>query len=174
MKRPNIAYLRGILTYQSHKGVFVWRTNALKRVRKGDTAGTKSLDKKGKKRIVIGINGQRYLAHRLAFVFMTGKWPSVKLDVDHKDGDGWNNKWKNLRMATRSQNICNKHRRRSDNTSGITGVGWDSKYNKWWARITVNGRIIHLGRFRKEDFKTAVEVRRAAEVRYFGAYAPSK
>ena len=66
------------------------------------------------------------------------------LDVDHRDGDGLNNRRNNLRKATTSQNICNQ-RIRSDNTSGLKGVS--PRYGKWQARITAHGKTRSLGWF---------------------------
>lgn len=79
----------------------------------------------------IGVDYQRYLAHRLAFLYMTGKWPDG--DVDHIDGDPSNNCWSNLRSVTRSQNNLNRHRLDARNKSGHTGVRWHEKMKKWQA-----------------------------------------
>lgn len=68
------------------------------------------------------------------------------LEVDHRDGDGLNNRRKNLRVATRTQNIRNQ-RLRSDNTSGIKGVHWFKASRKWRACICLNGKNRHLGSF---------------------------
>lgn len=65
-------------------------------------------------------------------------------DVDHRDGDGLNNRRSNLRKATTSQNLRNQ-RIRSDNTSGLKCVSLS--HGKWRARITVNGKTKTIGRF---------------------------
>ena len=80
--------------------------------------------------------------HRLAFLLMTGKWPS-KL-VDHIDGIKLNNKWCNLRLASMAQNKANEGLRVS-NTSGLKGVSWHKKAEKWRAYVGSHGR--HLGLF---------------------------
>lgn len=103
---------------------------------------------------------------------MTGKWPPRKLDVDHEDGDGFNNKWTNLRLASRGQNNHNRHVLASNNKSGKTGVSWSKQNKMWLARVTVDGVIIHLGHYPKDKLKDAVKARRAGELKYFGRYAP--
>lgn len=96
--------------------------------------------------------------------------PNVKYDVDHKHGreSRNDNRKNNLRIATRSQNVVNVGLK-ANNTSGRTGVGWNKKLNKWTARITVNGKRIHLGVF--ERFEDAVTVRKQAEEKYFGEWS---
>lgn len=166
--------LRGVLKYMPRKGVFIWlvhRQSYGGKVKPGAVAGTYSEDSKGAKRVNIKVDGKYYKAHRLAFLFMTGKWPPRKLDVDHADGDGFNNKWTNLRPATRGQNNHNNHRIRSDNKSGKAGVSWSIIGNGWTARVTVDKRILHLGYF-KNDLAAAIKARRAGELKYFGKYAP--
>ena len=168
-----LAHLRGMLKYMPRKGVFIWLIHKQSyggRVHPGAVAGTHSKDSKGAKRVNIKADGKYYKAHRLAFLFMTGKWPPRKKDVDHKDGDGFNNKWSNLRPATRGQNNHNRHCIAVNNKSGKTGVSWSKQNKKWLARVTVEGEITHLGHYSK--LKEAVAARRAGELKYFGKYAP--
>ena len=67
-----------------------------------------------------------------------------KMDIDHRDGDGLNNKKNNLRLATHAQNIMNQ-RLNKVNTSGYKGVSWHR--NKWRAQIKKDGKRHHLGLF---------------------------
>ena len=60
-------------------------------------------------------------------------------------------------------------RLKSNNTSGVTGVNWDKRYNKWEARIKKDYKQIHLGYF--NDFEDAVKARKDAEKKYFGEFA---
>lgn len=66
--------------------------------------------------------------------------------VDHADGDGLNNRLSNLRAASRSQNAMNSGAHR-DNASGLKGVSWIRKSQKWTAWICANGRRVYLGVF---------------------------
>jgi len=98
---------------------------------------------------------QRLWLHRVLMSAPPG------LEVDHRDGDGLNNRRRgeqgNLRIATHSQNQRNT-RIRNDNTSGSKGVSWDSARSKWRAYLKVEGREHHLGRFdRKEDAEACVQ-----------------
>jgi HNH endonuclease len=105
--------------------------------------------------------------YHIVWVFATnGVWSKDKLD--HKDGNTKNNKKSNLREATTSQNGMNK-RFLSTNTSGVTGVCWDSYYSKWTAYVKINGKNKNLGRF--TDFDKACQVRWDAEDEYFGEVA---
>lgn len=116
--------------------------------------------------LMINVDGKPYRAHRLAWLYMTGEWPTN--DVDHKDRDRANNRWANLRAATRSQNIHNMGMRER-NTSGVKGASYDSSRGLWMSRIVVNGRLIHLGRFAtKEEAGLAYE---AAAAKHFGEFA---
>jgi hypothetical protein len=61
---------------------------------------------------------------------------------------------------------------RSNNTSGVTGVGWHKQTLKWRVRIVVNGVELFLGTY--VDFEDAVKARLQAEKKYFGDFAPQK
>lgn len=64
--------------------------------------------------------------------------------VDHKNGNGLDNRIKNLRLCTHAQNMANR-RMHKNNTSGYRGVSWDKKRKKWKACINKNGKTVHLG-----------------------------
>lgn len=88
------------------------------------------------------------------------------IEIDHKDGNGLNNTKDNLRTCTKSQNCANRGLR-SDNLSGFKGVSW--AYGKWRTRITVEQKIIHIGRY--SDIIEAAEAYNIAAVKYFGEFA---
>lgn len=94
--------------------------------------------------IRISVQGRRYLAHRLAWLYMTGEWP--KEFIDHDDRIRDNNKWDNLFEATNQENQRNQSLRR-DNTSGVTGVVFHKDRGKWSARIRITGKYLTLGYF---------------------------
>lgn len=91
--------------------------------------------------------------------------------VDHEDGDGLNNRRRNLRFSTFSQNNHNRGPYKR-NTSGFKGVSWSSSKKRWEAHIQVAGKHLHLGRFRnKLDAAKAYEV---AAKKYLGEFARTK
>jgi hypothetical protein len=89
------------------------------------------------------------------------------IEADHKDGNTLNNRMYNLRPASSQQNKMNR-KKRKNNTSGTTGVYWESKSNKWCACIYYNKKKIRLGYF--NDINEAVKIRKEAEIKYFGEY----
>jgi len=89
------------------------------------------------------------------------------MQVDHVYHNRWDNRKEFLRIVTNSQNQMNASLM-PNNTSGITGVSWNIKREKWVAYIMVNERQVQLGYF--DDFNKAVEVRKDAELKYFGEY----
>ncbi len=88
-------------------------------------------------------------------------------EVDHKNHNKLDNRKENIRNCTRCQNSMNIGIR-SNNTSGVTGVSWQKRDERWCARITANKKDINLGYF--INFEDAVEARKEAEVKYFGEY----
>jgi len=90
------------------------------------------------------------------------------MDIDHRDRNGLNNTRENLRLATRSQNVFSSGAR-SNNTSGIKGVCWNKKRQKWFATIRVNRKARWLGEFDTKE--AAAKARREAEIEAFGEFA---
>ena len=116
---------------------------------------------KDKGYIKVWIDGVRYQAHRVVWFWMTGEWP--KSEIDHENHIKDDNRWKNLKPATRRENSKN-HKLRIDNTSGICGVYWHKQSGKWAAYIKVNGERKYLGTF--DDIEDAVAARKKAEIKY--------
>lgn len=149
--------LKLLLYYNRSSGQFVW-IGKKKGVKIGSLAGSLN---GGMNHIKIRIAGKNYYAHRLAWLYETGKWPSD--NIDHIDGNPLNNSFDNLREANQSEN-CKNSRLRSDNSSGVVGVCWYEPYNRWTAQIHSKGKNKRLGYF--ESFEDAVAARKAAEVKY--------
>lgn len=99
--------------------------------------------------------GKLEYAHRIAFHLMTGEWPTN--EVDHVNGDGHDNRWSNLRMVKRHENMRHHYSKR------FTGVSWNTEKRKWVAMIKADGVNRYLGRF--DDWFEAVCARKSAEVR---------
>lgn len=155
-------HLKEALHYNPDTGVFTWLISTSDRIKPGYIAGCVATNKVNKKQyLVIGLYGGQYLAHRLAFLFMTGSFPVD--GVDHIDGQGLNNQWDNLRPANNVENSRNT-RLPANNTSGHIGICWDKSRNKWLSRIKVNQVTINLGRF--TDYFEAVCARKSAENKY--------
>lgn len=130
------ARLREVLRYEPHTGKFFWIKRTSNRIRLGAEAGNPTACG----HIEIGIDGQSYLAHRLAWLYMMEVWPSAQ--IDHEDTVGTNNKWDNLREATHGQNVQNTGPRKN-NKCGFKGVSYVAKLSKWQARIMAD-RVLHL------------------------------
>lgn len=91
--------------------------------------------------------------------------------VDHKDRNTLNNRKNNLRIADKSKNNMNKCVL-PNNTSGVTGVSYHKRLNKWEARIGYKNKSIYLGIYKnKED---AIKARQEAEIKYFGEFRRAK
>jgi len=89
--------------------------------------------------------------------------------VDHKDGNGLNNRKANLRLCTNSQNQANRNGTQRNNTSGFNGVTWSKHDKKWRAKIMLNKKRVHLG-----GYYTAAEAANAydkAAIKLFGEFA---
>lgn len=155
-KEDLLKKLKEIFTYDQISGNFTH--NFSRGLRKaGDVVGT--INKGGY--LQFQISGKIYLAHRLAWLYMTGDWPEGM--IDHKDLDRKNNSWSNLRDVPRKVNARNGAIRKN-NSSGFRGVSWNKQENKWYAYISVDGKLKSLGRFlHKED---AILARMTAEKKY--------
>jgi hypothetical protein len=136
--------LKEILSYDPETGVFRWKTTQGPRAIAGSKAGWKD----GKGYICIKIDGVSYRSHRLAWLYMNGEWPEK--DIDHKNLDPGDNRWCNLREATRSENGYNQNKHKT-NTSGYKGVYYHKVKRKWVAIITVNGKRIHLNQWNTKE-----------------------
>lgn len=88
--------------------------------------------------------------------------------VDHINGCRYDNRRCNLRFANRAQNSMNSIKR-SDNSSGCTGVSWDKSRGKWIVLIASYGKRKNLGRF--DSFDDAVNARLQAEKETFGEFS---
>lgn len=91
-----------------------------------------------------------------------GKKPSKRHSIDRIFTDG-NYEPSNCRWSTHSEQTINQ-RLRKTNTSGHKGITWETRRNKWLAKITLNRKSIHLGNF--EKIEDAIEARNKAEIKY--------
>lgn len=135
--------LKELLNYDPESGVFSWKLTPTNSVKVGASAGSLS---HGYIRIMV--DGKHYHAHRLAFLWMEGYFPEN--DVDHINRIKDDNRWCNLREVSRSCNIRNTGNP-STNTSGVKGVSWNKRDNKWQTMISVKGKQHNLGYFESLD-----------------------
>lgn len=148
--------LKQILHYNPETGVFTWLVSRGKAAQ-GCVAGHNCF-KNTKEYTVIGVNSRIERAHRLAFLYMEGRWPNEI--IDHINGDGTDNRWCNLREVTQKTN-CRNMRLHNHNTSGVSGVSWRKQRNAWRAYITLDNKQYTLGHY--PDFFDAVCARKSAE-----------
>ncbi|WP_241575047.1 HNH endonuclease [Rosenbergiella nectarea] len=154
--------LQRLLNYDPETGLFYWKVRMSNRVKAGDLAGVIN----GSGYRIIAIKGKIHYAHRLAFLWMTGRLPGKF--VDHVDGDRSNNIWVNLREASALQNAHNQKLNKS-NTSGIKGVHYDKATNKWLATLKVNGKPTYLGVF--SEISQAEAVIKQARQNFHGDFS---
>lgn len=133
--------LQELLHYDPDIGVFTWRVNASSTGRAGTTAGCR---KSSNGYIVIRVDGKLYLAHRLAFLYMEGRFPPSL--IDHRDTVKSNNRWTNLRCATQSENQQNRIYAQANNRrSGLLGVYWSEQRGAWGAKVVIEKKQHHAG-----------------------------
>ena len=120
-------------------------------------------ERKGYARSSIG--KKKIYAHRI--VMDVGDY-EINKQIDHINGDTLDNRKQNLRVVTSRQNGLNSSIRK-DNTSGVTGVCWDKRRQKWLVRIHENGKEINLGYY--SEFDDAVKARKIGEEKYYGEYS---
>lgn len=112
--------------------------------------------------LIISIENKRYKAHRLAMIYM-GFDLTKNCEVDHIDGNRSNNKFSNLRIVNRQENMKNKSIGKN-NTTGVLGV---SVYgDKYRVRISLNGKRISLGLYNTIEEALSVRLKYEKEFGY--------
>jgi hypothetical protein len=132
------------LDYDSETGVFTWLVRPSNRVAVGNEAGV--VAQIGYR--YISIDGHKCLAHRLAWFYVHGRWPTKYMD--HINCNRLDNRLVNLREADYIQNGANR-RAHKNNTSGIKGVSWDASKKRWVAQLSVNRQYHFLGRYKSKE-----------------------
>ncbi len=144
--------LKELLEYDPNTGLWRWIILTNNRCKKGRFLGSLKTNPDGYQLYELTVDRTVYIASRLAWFYMTGNWPTNK--IDHKDRDSLNNKWKNLREATNNQNTMNQTPR--VNVTGYKGVHKNGK--KYYANIRIDGIMAYLGKY-----DTAIEASYAYE-----------
>lgn len=134
------ARLREVLAYDALTGIFTWR------YRKGYVpAGSDAGTRKETGYIDISIDRRLYKAHRLAWMYVYGQWPTQM--IDHINGVRDDNRIANLRDVTCSVNCQNRRSPRRNSKSPYLGITWEKAKSKWAAQIRSEGKVILLGYF---------------------------
>ena len=133
--------LKEIVSFDQDTGIFTRKLKA-----KGAVVGSVVGYQKSNGYIAISIGLKKYYAHRLAWLYVYGKLP--KNDIDHIDGNRKNNKIKNLRDVSRTENLQNLKKAKTHNKStGLLGAYFHKQIGKFTSRIKVNKKNIYLGLF---------------------------
>lgn len=141
--------LKKYLSYNKNTGVFRWVRSPNWSIMVGETAGYKT--KRGYIHIIL--NKKSYKAHRLAWLYVHGTFPVGA--IDHINNIKSDNKFRNLRSASRQENGFNKGKQ-ANNKSGFKGVCWHKPSKKWVAQATLNGKVKYLGAFKNPKKASAV------------------
>lgn len=153
--------LKSILHYCQETGIFTYAKKVSKKINLGQKAGTVQKTKAGKPYVHIIINGYRYRAHHLVWIYMYGHLPSMI--IDHIDGDGTNNRLSNLHDKSEQENHKNKRLFRTNKT-GLPGVFWRKERSIFCAQIKVN--YVNYNLLNTKDFFEACCARKSAEHRF--------
>lgn len=153
------AELKAYFNYDPETGVFTRRVSVGK-WKAGSVAGCVDITRGY---VQIRWKGRLWYGHRLAWLYMHGELP---VGVDHKNGNKSLNSASELRAATQAENLQNialpYH-----NTTGLLGVSVDSARGKFAARIGVNKKSKHLGRFDTAEAAHAAYVKAKRELHHF-------
>ena len=183
-KRVTPEDLRDVIEYNPETGGLSWKPRPLKyfsdnggrytaernkKIFDTSFAGTQALNCLNPNGYLRGnLFGRLMLAHRAAFMIMTGQALLKHEQVDHINGVRSDNRWVNLRLASNRQNQQNS-RSAKNSSSQYVGVSWDRKSNKWHAYISPDKKLIHLGYYEQE--LDAAIARDEAALEMFGEYA---
>jgi hypothetical protein len=146
--------LKSVLRYDPETGNFFWLKRVACCIHVGDVAG--STDGRGYQEIMFG--GRSYQSHNLAWLYMTGVWPKL---IDHKNRIRNDNRWDNLREASRSVNAQNKSIL-SKNNSGLLGVNRNRK--RFGAQIMIDGKNKYIGTFDTPELAHAAYLKAKREL----------
>jgi hypothetical protein len=150
--QPTQDRLKELYRYEPDTGNFYHRTIRSAVCRPDGLAGTSHGG-----RIALRVDGRLYLAHRLAWLYMTGDMPRGV--VDHINGVGLDNRWSNLRDVSQQINTQNTHKRFGHQKhSNLPGAHWCGQRRVWKSSLHVDGRSVHLGTFGSAEEASAAYV----------------
>ena len=145
-------------TYKVIEGFETYSVSDLGNVKNNKTGRIKNVNANENGYIQVSVSKNKKKYKQMVHVFVASAFIENlenKSFVDHIDNCKTNNNITNLRWATSVQN-CQNRGIRNDNSSGVVGVSWEKKVNKWRSRITIDGIHVHLGLYTNiEDAKQA-------------------
>jgi hypothetical protein len=142
---PSISDLKEWLDYDPLTGIFRRKKTPRNHIAAGSVAGTPG--RHGY--IGVRVKGPKYMAHRLAWLWVHGEWPLLL--IDHIDGNKSNNRIENLRLVTNGQNAFNRGSRKGTLTlPAPSRISGGVSRERFRARIVIDGKNIHLGSFDTE------------------------
>ncbi len=180
---PSADLLREMFDVNRETGVLTWRERPVDHFTSehgqkifntkysGRVAGTLSLRRGGRKYLTVNLGrnhrANHFLVHRIVWTILNGEMPEG-MDIDHINGNGTDNRPENLRMASRSENICNT-RPRPRKHMMPRGVYYHAHSGLYRAEIKVMGKTISLGYYKLKSI--AAVVRAKAAIKHHGAFA---
>lgn len=135
--------LKELMSYDPGTGEFTRIACANSRFSRRHQAGAKVGSKGTNGYLRMNLDGRLYFAHRLAWLYVHGKWPETVLD--HINGDKADNRLANLRDVSETKNSLNVHAARRDSKTGVRGVS--PSRGRFAAFISCEGKRIPLGRY---------------------------
>lgn len=159
----SVERLRQIFDYDPHRGCLIYRING-SRYKRGQEAGYPN----GRGHLTVFVQGRRYGVHRLIWFHVYGRWPLD--EIDHKDGNGTNNRLDNLRECSHFQNQGNLRKwSKKKLPKGVSKFKNRNRNKPFIARIKINYKQIHLGTFATAEDAHAAYL--CAAKNYFGEFA---
>lgn len=127
-----------LLSYSKRTGVFKWKVSPANQIPEGAEAGSTVGPY-----CYIKVGPKLYLAHRLAWFYVTKRWPASRLD--HRNGDKRDNRWANLRLSDAARNGQNRTRPNKNSSSKLLGA--HPHGDKFTSSIMTRGVVTYLGIF---------------------------
>lgn len=113
--------------------------------------------------VTIVVDYVRHQAHRLAWLYMTGSHSDAEC-IDHINGIRDDNRWVNLREATRLENMWNRHPTKvREAKSGVPGIYWDGRKDRWFVQYRTPHGIRYGGYHRTVDEASKAKERLVTE-----------
>ena len=158
-----------LFIYDPETGILRWKISRSNRIKVGQIAGSIQTNHKGRayerQYLHVSIGGRFFFVHRIVYRMMTGRSVPKGKQIDHENGDGTDNRWSNLRVGTRSQNMGNRDRNRTRKRNLPKGIQWHGRDQLYYARLA--DRTIKYSK----SLQVVVAAYRAAAKAYYGKFA---